>query len=78
MNCCAPTILPFTNSGGIVIPYTVSLKAKYGNLPSVVVYHIDNGEYVVANVSATVDGNPATEIRIDNGGAATGFVKIFR
>ena len=78
MNCCDPTIIPFSDSAGMTIPYSQAMKAKYGKIPSVVVYHFENGSYTKANIEIAVDGNPTTQIKFDNGGNASGFIKIYK
>jgi hypothetical protein len=78
MNCCAPTILPFTNTASLNIAYTLEMRSRHGSIPHVVVYHLDEGQYIRANIEIKIDGNPATAVRVNNGGAASGFVKIFK
>lgn len=78
MNCCTPFIRPFEQSLLIVIPYTASLKERFGDIPSVIVYHLVNGRYEVANVEVSFDAYPANELRVNNGGVATGFIKVFK
>src|SRR6476620_21522 len=76
---CTPTFVSFTNAATLAIPYTAAMLAKYGNVPTIKVwiYNVD-GNLVNMSVSQSIVGYPATEIRIDNGGPATGILKISR
>jgi hypothetical protein len=76
MTCCVPTIIPFSSNDELVIAYTAGMKENYGDIPTVKVYHLDGGEYILANIRVGFIGVPANEIRVYNGGPATGFVKI--
>lgn len=78
MTCCNPTIIPFTGHDEMTIPYSTAMRALYGDVPTVYVYHLDNGEYIKANIRIAFIGVPATEIKIYNGGLADGFVKIMK
>ena len=60
------------------IGYSVGMRTRFGNVPHVKVYQNISGEYVEPLISITLDGNPTSSINIDNGGPASGFVKIFR
>jgi len=74
---CDPTFIQFTNQSTLVIPYTASLIAKYGVLPSVKVWIYDtNGELVNMTIRQAFDTYPPTEIRLDFGGLATGVIRI--
>jgi hypothetical protein len=75
-DCCIPVIVPFTNAGTLVIPYSLGMRNAYGDIPTVMVYHFDGAELIKAAVRVTFINNPATEIRIDNGGLASGYVRI--
>lgn len=81
LNCCVPVVIPFTNVPSLVINYTAAMREAFGVIPTVFVYHLDPtfynpDEYIKANVEVKFDGSPATQIKIDNGGNATGYVKI--
>lgn len=74
---CDPTFVTFTNQTMLTIPYTASMIAKYGTLPTIKVWIYDtNGELVNMSVRQAFDTYPPTEIRIDLGGLATGVLKI--
>lgn len=74
---CEPTIIQFTNETNLAIPYTASMQAKYGNMPSAQVWIYDeNSELVNMGVTVTFDAYPPTEIRVDLGGPASGILKI--
>lgn len=74
---CDPTFVSFTNQSTLVIPYTASMQAKYGTVPTIKTWIYDtNGELVNMSVRQAFDTYPPTELRIDNGGPATGIVKI--
>lgn len=74
---CDPTIIQFTNQETLTIPYTASLQAKYGNMPSVQVWiYDDNGELVNMGIRVAFDAYPPTEIRADLGGPGSGILKI--
>jgi hypothetical protein len=75
-DCCIPVIIPFTDAGTLVIPYSTGMRNAYGDIPTVMVYHYDDTELIKATVRVTFINNPATQIRIDNGGLASGYVRI--
>jgi hypothetical protein len=75
---CVPTIIQFPpGTETLVIPYTASMQAKYGNMPSVQVWIYDeNSELVDMGIRVAFDAYPPTELRIDMGGPASGIVKV--
>lgn len=74
---CDPKFVQFTNQTTLVIPYTASMQAKYGNVPTLKVWIYDeNGELTNMNVREAFDTYPPTELRFDFGGPATGIIKI--
>lgn len=74
---CDPTFISFTNQATLVIPYTTSMLAKYGNVPTLKVWLYDtNGELVNMTVRQAFDAYPPTELRFDFGGPGTGIIKI--
>jgi len=74
---CSPTVIQFTNTTNLVIPYTAQLVAKYGVIPSIQIWIYNaSGELQNMGVQATFDTYPPTKILIDMGGAASGIVKI--
>jgi hypothetical protein len=77
-HCCTYQIIPFTNAGVVNIAYSVAMRSQYGKVPHVKVWIKDGSEYIEALLSIRLTGNPTTNIRVDNGGIASGFVKIFR
>lgn len=74
--CCPPTIFPFGAALQTIINYTAAMIVQYGVDPNVQVYFQDGTEYVLSDDMNMVkfDG---VNITVDNGGAATGFVKVF-
>lgn len=78
MSCCEQEIQTFVNASTVSIPYTSSMLSLYGSKPTVSVYYETNTGYEAAGVFTRVElqGNPINTIFIDNGGPATGFVKI--
>jgi hypothetical protein len=74
---CDPTFITFTNAETLTIPYTASMQAKYGNVPTIKVWIYDgSGQLVNMSVSQALDTYPPTQISIDFGGPATGVLKI--
>jgi hypothetical protein len=62
------------------IAYSVGMRERFGNVPHVKVYQkvLGQDNYVEPMISVRLDGNPTSNINIDNGGLASGFVKIFK
>lgn len=74
---CDPTFITFTNQSTLSIPYTASMVAKYGNVPTIKVWIYDtDGTLVNMSVRQALDTYPPTQILIDLGGTATGVLKI--
>lgn len=74
---CTPTFVSFTNAATLTIPYSASMVAKYGNVPTMKVWIYDGtGALVNMSVSQSFDTYPPTELRFDFGGPATGIIKI--
>lgn len=73
---CEPTVIEFTNTASLTIPYTVSLKDKYGDVPSVQIWISDGTNLVNMGVTATFDNYPVNTISIDMGGPANGIMVI--
>lgn len=74
---CDPTFISFTNASTLTIPYTASMIAKYGNVPTIKTWIYDgSGDLVNMSVSQKLDAYPPTQIIIDLGGNASGIVKI--
>lgn len=73
---CDPTFISFTNQATLVIPYTASMIAKYGNVPTIKTWIYDGTELVNMTVRQAFDAYPPTELRFDFGGASTGIIKI--
>lgn len=74
---CDPTFVAFTNQTTLTIPYTASMIAKYGAVPTIKTWIYDtNGELVNMNVRQALDTYPPTQILIDLGGLASGYLKI--
>ena len=75
---CEPTIIVFTGQATLSIPYTAQLQAMYGNVPTVTLWQNDpiTGDLVDVGIRVAFDSFPPTMIKIDNGGPASGIVKI--
>lgn len=74
---CEPLFIQFTEQSTLTIPYTASLQAQYGTIPTVKVWIYDeSGELVNMSVRQAFDTYPPTELRFDFGGPATGVIKI--
>lgn len=74
---CDPMFITFTNLATLTVPYTASMLAKYGNVPTIKVWIYDtNGELVNMSVRQALDTYPPTQILLDFGGLATGVLKI--
>lgn len=72
-------VFPFTDVANLSIPWTDFLKGLYGSTPTAQVYHlISPGVYQLVNVAVTMVGGPydLTEIDVDNGGNASGYLLI--
>jgi hypothetical protein len=76
MNCCEPTIVQFVNEASKSVNYSAFMVQQYGAEPNVQVYYLQDGEYVLSDDMNQVkfDG---TDIVVDLGGPASGFIKIF-
>lgn len=74
---CEQLFFPFTNQDTLVIPYTASLQAQFGTLPSVQVWIFDiDGTLVDMGTRVAFDTYPPTEIRFNFGGSSSGVVRI--
>lgn len=74
---CDPTIVQFINKSTLLIPYTASLSAKYGDMPSVKVWiYNEDGLLTEMGVSVIFDAYPPSQISFDFGGSASGIIKI--
>jgi hypothetical protein len=74
---CDPTFISFINQSTLTIPYTASMIAKYGNVPTIKAWIYDtDGTLVNMSVRQALDTYPPTQILIDFGGPATGILKI--
>lgn len=74
----ASLLLPFTDALTVDIDWT-TYSATYGNNPVIQVYHNtggNNNELVTVEITQVRENSILTEINIDNGGAATGYVLI--
>lgn len=79
VRCCDYTIIPFTNVATLNIAYSINMREQFGNIPHVKVYHKQpDNSYIEPMVMIGIDGNPANMITVNNGGVATGFLKIFK
>lgn len=73
---CEPTIIQFVNQSSITIPYTTSLRDKYGDAPQVQVWISDGTNLVNMGIEVTFDAFPVNTISADFGGPATGILVI--
>jgi len=78
MSCCDPLVVPFFNAWTTTVGYGPSLQVKFGLAPNVSVSYWDGTQYVTAGITTQVKFNtyPVTQITVDHGGPATGFIKI--
>lgn len=79
VSSCEATIKNFSNQSIINVPYTPAMKTLYGDVPTVEVYIYDigSGKFIKSLVSVSLDNVPPTNISIDLGGPASGYVKIY-
>lgn len=73
---CEPTIVTFTNQSTLSIPYTASLQAAYGPVPTVQVWISDGTNLVNMGITATFDTYPPNVLGFDFGGPASGIIVI--
>lgn len=74
---CDPIIVTFFSQTNLVIPYTALLASQFGQVPTVQVWIYDeNGYPTNMGVEAKFDQLPPTQILIDLGGPASGFIVI--
>lgn len=74
---CEPTVIQFTNQSSLSIPYTQSLRDKYGDVPNVSAWLADgSGDLINMSITISFDGFPVTQINADFGGPANGILVI--
>lgn len=74
---CTPVEIEFFNQLSVNIPYTASLRNKFGDMPTVKVWiYNSSGELQDMGVQITMDAYPPNNISIDMGGPASGIIKI--
>jgi hypothetical protein len=73
---CEPTIVPFENASTLSIPYTASLQAAYGPVPTIQVWISDGTNLVNMGITATFDAYPPNVLGFDFGGPASGIIVI--
>lgn len=74
---CEPTIIQFTGQSSLSIPYTQSLKDKYGDVPNVTAWIADgSGDLINMSITIAFDGYPVNQINADFGGPANGILVI--
>lgn len=77
MICCEQEILTFANKDTVTIAYTSSMRALYGDRPTVNVYYQNGNDFEAATFTRVeLKGSPVNQIVVYNGGPATGFIKI--
>jgi hypothetical protein len=76
MNCCEPIISTFLNETETVIPFPASAQDIYGELPTVKILYLQDGEYIEGTGFITNIKLDDGEIIINHGGEATGIIKI--
>lgn len=74
---CSPQYIQFTNVPTLVIPYTASMRAKYGDLPSVSTWiYAPDSSLQAMGIEATFDAYPVNTIYLNFGGPASGVIRI--
>lgn len=74
---CEPTIITFTNQSTLSVPYTQSLKDKYGDVPNVTAWIADgSGDLINMSITIAFDAYPVNQINADFGGNASGILVI--
>jgi len=74
---CEPTTISFINVPTVTIPYTASLRSKYGDFPTVQAWvYDDSGQLVNMGITIAFDTYPPTLINLDFGGNSTGIIII--
>lgn len=73
---CEPTIIEFTNIESISIPYTASMVAKYGQVPTVQVWIYVDGVLQNVGIVASFDAMPPNFINVGMGGVSSGIIVI--
>jgi hypothetical protein len=77
VDICTPLVVQFTNQSMITIPYTASLAARFGPVPTVQVWvYNPEGELQNMGITATFDAMPPTLITVDPGGPSSGIIVI--
>lgn len=73
MQCCDDNITPFYAATSTTLPYA----GEFGDTPSVdVLYKNEDGTYTKAGIFTLISIQP-TQIVVDHGGPASGFIKIY-
>lgn len=71
MSCCTQNITPFASQATTTIPYT-------GTRPTVsIIYLQSDGSFLQAGVFTSINFT-ATDVEIDHGGLASGYVKLLQ
>lgn len=73
---CDPTVVTFNNVATLSIPYTTSLQAKYGQVPTVQVWIYVDGELQNVGITAIFDAMPPNNMSFDFGGVGSGIIVI--
>lgn len=76
MSCCTPILTSFQNVATTTIPYPQSLRDVYGNIPTIKIAYLENGEYKESTGFITHVSLDTDQITIDHGGEATGVIKL--
>ncbi len=76
MSCCTPILKPFNAVTETVIPYPPLLQETYGQVPTVKVLYLQDGEYIEGTGFLTNIALDDEEIRVNHGGEASGIIKI--
>lgn len=76
MSCCPYIQQSFVNQSTVIIPYGAIQKELYGEQPNVQVYYRDGLTYRLSDDMNEVKVTPS-QVTVDLGGPATGFIKIF-
>lgn len=75
---CEPTIVQFQNVEKIDYFYSPAMRQKYGDIPTVKFWFLDEatGKYYSPVIDVRFNAVPPTRILADLGGPATGYFKI--
>lgn len=73
---CEPEVITFNNKETLSVPYTTSLKDKFGDVPTLQVWVYVDGVLTNVGITATFDAMPPSMITFDFGGTSSGIIVI--